>query len=181
MKKTSLSFFVITAFAIYAVYQQVVHSSPADNSAVSLSLPAVLPAPVVVPAPTAPVAGQNPPTSPTPVKTPAAPQPAPTPTPPPVAQGQYKNGQYTGISADAYYGNIQVRAVISGGKLSDVIFLDYPHDRGTSIAINSQAMPYLKSEAIAAQSAQVDIVSGATDSSSAFVQSLASALSQAKN
>ncbi len=94
---------------------------------------------------------------------------------------QYKDGQYTGDSADAYYGNIQVQVTISGGKIADVVFLDYPHDRRTSVEINSQAMPYLKQEAIAAQSANVDIVSGATDTSRAFIQSLQSALDKAKS
>ena len=42
-------------------------------------------------------------------------------------------------------------------------------------------MPNLKQEAITAQNAQVDIVSGATDTSNAFMQSLSSALSQAKS
>lgn len=102
----------------------------------------------------------------------------PVPKPP---SSQYKDGQYTGDSADAYYGNIQVRVTISGGKITDVVFLDYPQDRNTSIEINSQAMPYLKQEAIAAQSANVDIVSGATDSSRAFIQSLQSALTKAKS
>lgn len=97
------------------------------------------------------------------------------------SNGIYKDGTYTGISANAYYGNIQVEAVINGGKLTDVQFLDYPQDRRTSIRINRQAMPYLKKEAIQAQSANVDTVSGASDSSGAFRQSLASALSQAKN
>ena len=98
---------------------------------------------------------------------------------PPAKQGQYKDGTYTGNPADAFYGNIQVQAIISGGRITDVQFLQYPNDRSTSIAINSQAMPYLKQEAIQAQSANVDIVSGATDSSQAFQESLASALSQA--
>lgn len=107
--------------------------------------------------------------------------PQPSTTVPTVApRGQYKDGTYTGSPADAFYGNIQVQAVISNGKIADVVFLQYPNDRGTSIEINSQAMPYLKQEAIAAQNANVDIVSGATDSSMAFRQSLASALSQAK-
>lgn len=96
-----------------------------------------------------------------------------------VTQGQYKDGSYTGSVADAFYGNIQVKAVVSGGKITDVIFLQHPNDRSTSIEINNQAMPYLKQEAIAAQSASVDIVSGATDSSIAFQESLKAALSKA--
>lgn len=93
--------------------------------------------------------------------------------------GKYKDGTYTGAAADAYYGNIQVRAMIQNSRLADVKFLQHPSDRQTSIAINSRAMPYLRSEAISAQNANVDIVTGATDSSLAFRQSLASALSQA--
>jgi uncharacterized protein with FMN-binding domain len=95
------------------------------------------------------------------------------------SSGKYNNGTYIGNAADAYYGNIQVKVVISGGKIADVIFLQYPNDRSTSRIINQQAMPQLKSEAIQAQSAKVDGVSGASDSSAAFKQSLASALSQA--
>jgi uncharacterized protein with FMN-binding domain len=92
----------------------------------------------------------------------------------------YRNGTYTGNSADAYYGYIQVKAVITNGRLTDVIFLDHPQDRGTSIRINTYAMPILKSEAIKAQSAKVNTVSGASDSSAAFRESLANALAQAK-
>jgi uncharacterized protein with FMN-binding domain len=92
----------------------------------------------------------------------------------------YKNGQYTGDVTDAFYGNVQVQATVAGGKITDVTFLQYPSDRSRSININSQAMPYLKQEAIAAQSASVDIVSGATATSQAFISSLASALNQAK-
>ena len=92
----------------------------------------------------------------------------------------YKDGTYTGSAADAYYGNIQVSATISGGKITNVEFLQYPNDNPHSISVNTQAMPYLKQEAIAAQSAQVDIVSGATDTSDAFIQSLSSALAQAQ-
>jgi uncharacterized protein with FMN-binding domain len=97
-----------------------------------------------------------------------------------VANALYKDGQYDGRIADAYYGNVQVRAIIQGGKLTDVQFLSYPNDRNQSIEINSHALPILKSEAIKAQSAQVDIVSGATNTSNAFINSLSSALSQAK-
>lgn len=95
------------------------------------------------------------------------------------AKGQYRNGSYTGSVADAFYGNVQVKAVISGGKLADVQFLQYPNDRGHSIEINQYATPLLKQEAITAQNANVDLVSGATATSEAFIQSLTNALSQA--
>lgn len=92
----------------------------------------------------------------------------------------YKDGTYTGSVEDAFYGYIQVQAVITGGRLNDVIFLKYPNDNATSRFINQEAMPILKSEAIQAQSANVDLVSGASDSSPAFVRSLSFALSKAK-
>lgn len=98
----------------------------------------------------------------------------------PVGSITYKDGTYTGNVADAFYGNVQVQATVSGGKITDVAFLQYPGDRSTSVRINSQAMPMLKQEAIQAQSAQVDGVSGATDTSKAFIESLSSALNQAK-
>jgi uncharacterized protein with FMN-binding domain len=92
----------------------------------------------------------------------------------------FKDGTYTGTVADAYYGSVQVSATISGGKLTSVQFLQYPDTHSTSIAINSQAMPYLQQEAIQAQSANVSVVSGATLTSQAFIQSLTAALSQAQ-
>jgi uncharacterized protein with FMN-binding domain len=96
-----------------------------------------------------------------------------------LTKGPYKDGKFIGNVADAYYGYVQVQVNITGGKISDVIFLQYPNDRRTSIEINSQAMPYLKQEAISAQSAKVNYVSGATQTSRAFKESLSGALQQA--
>jgi len=95
-------------------------------------------------------------------------------------RGLFKDGSYTGPSVDAYYGYVQVKAIISGGRLVDVQFLDYPQDRGNSIRINNYALPILKQEAIQAQSANVNAVSGASATSPAFVESLSSALNQAR-
>jgi uncharacterized protein with FMN-binding domain len=92
----------------------------------------------------------------------------------------YKDGSYTGSVADAFYGNIQVRVTISSGKIADIHFLQYPNDNPNSLYINQQADPMLKQEAIQAQNAQVDTITGATDSSMAFEQSLSAALNQAK-
>lgn len=91
----------------------------------------------------------------------------------------YKDGTYTGSTTDAYYGNVQVQAAISGGRITGVKFLQYPNTHSTSVYINEQAMPYLQQEAIKAQNAHVNIISGATYTSQAFAQSLSSALSQA--
>ena len=75
---------------------------------------------------------------------------------------------------------MQIQAVIQHGKIAQVKWLRYPKDRSRSIYINIYAGPQLSSEAIQAQGAQVDIVTGATDSSVAFMVSLADALSQAQ-
>jgi len=115
---------------------------------------------------------------------PAAPGPQTAPGPMmggPMMRRAFVDGSYTGTPADAYYGTVQVKAIIQNGKIADVQFLQYPNDRPNSRFINDQAMPLLTQEAIVAQSAQVDGVSGATFTSQAFQQSLASALVLAKN
>lgn len=154
LKKILLSVFVILTFVAYVFQQK--HDV---EGGVKLTLPAT---------------NQNN-TTPSPT-TPTATTPSTTTT----TATTYKDGTYTGSVADAFYGNIQVQVVIQSGKITDVIFLQHPQDRSTSVYINSQAMPILKEEAIQTQSANVDLVSGATDSSNAFVQSLQAALSQAQ-
>lgn len=99
----------------------------------------------------------------------------------PAQTGAYRDGTYVGPSVNAYYGNVKAEAIVSGGKLANVKFLEYPNTHAISVYINSQAMPYLTQEAVQAQSANVNIVSGATFTSQAFIQSLGSALAQAKN
>lgn len=91
----------------------------------------------------------------------------------------YKDGTYNGSVADAYYGQVQVAVTISSGKISNVKFLQYPNTHSTSVYINQQAMPYLKQEAIQSQNSNVQIISGATFTSQAFIQSLSNALSKA--
>lgn len=154
MRKILLSFFVIVVFAFYVLHQKQEQSE------------GVVPSP---PTPTSSGSISNTGTS-------SISQPTSS-----TAQGAYKDGTYIGDTANAFYGNMQVKVTIRGGKITDVAFLQYPNDRGQSIMINQRAMPILKQEAIAAQNAQVDTVSGATDSSQAFRESLAQALSQAAN
>jgi uncharacterized protein with FMN-binding domain len=113
------------------------------------------------------------------VVTPPPPAPAPTPTPTPTKTG-YKDGVYTGSVADAFYGLLQVQVIIKRGLINDIVFLAYPDDRENSLFINGQAMPILTEEAIEAQSADVDIISGATETSIAFKESLGVALAAAK-
>ena len=96
------------------------------------------------------------------------------------ADSTYKDGIFTGDVVDAYYGDIQVSATISNGKLSDIGFLKYPQGNNETNEKSSHSLPILKSEAIASQSAKVDIVSGATQTAQGFMISLNSALNKAK-
>ncbi len=186
MKKFLVSAFFVVAFGAYATYNYFTNATNAQQPVTAVTIPPTnTSGPVTFPVSSANSApGAAPPvnTTPTPTQPTVSVTPTPVQTPPPqkTSTGEYVDGTYTGSTANAYYGNIQVEAVISGGKLTDVVFLQYPSDRSTSRFINQQAMPELKAEAIQAQSANVDGVSGASDSSAAFEQSLASALSQAQ-
>ena len=73
------------------------------------------------------------------------------------------------------YGPIQVRVTVDNGQVTAVELTEEPGD-GRSRFINSRAVPILVSQALKAQSAQIDGVSGATDTSHAFMQALANAL-----
>jgi len=97
------------------------------------------------------------------------------------ANGHYRDGSYTGPETDAYYGLMRIQAIVQGGHLVSIKVLEYPSDRRTSVAINRQALPMLRDEVIAAQSANVDIITGATLSSRAFIESLGGALNQASS
>jgi uncharacterized protein with FMN-binding domain len=169
MKKFFLSFFVVVISAGYVVYQYG-GGAPVGTKVAVAKAPQTTHVPKASPPP------------PAPTPTPTTPTPTPTPTPPPAPKpkGQYTDGTYTGAAADAYYGFVQIKVGIQGGKLVTVDFLQYPNDRRTSQYINEQAMPLLKQEAIQAQSANVSGVSGASDTSMAFKQSLGDALAQAK-
>jgi uncharacterized protein with FMN-binding domain len=94
--------------------------------------------------------------------------------------GQYTDGTYTGAVADAFYGKLQVTITVKGGAITNVTFPQAPSG-GHSSDVSAVALPQLAQEAIAAQSANVNVVSGATQDSQAFQQSLASALAQAKS
>src|SRR5215469_8379979 len=92
----------------------------------------------------------------------------------------YKDGEFTGDPVEILWGIVQVKAVIQDGRITDVQFLQMPFDRARSVEISDLAKPLLKSEAIKAQSAQVDLVTSATMTSLGFRETLASALAQAK-
>jgi uncharacterized protein with FMN-binding domain len=181
LRKFTVSAFVVLTFIAYALHQQVMNpiSAAVSNPPVSggpqgqAAVQPTTPSFVVTPArPAQQPAQQAAPTNPPPTNTPA-------PTASAVAQGQYKDGQYTGGNYNVFYGNVQVKAIIQGGKLTNVQVLNYPSDRRTSQRINQQAIPWLTQEAVQAQSANVDFISGATLTSEGFLQSLQDALTNA--
>jgi uncharacterized protein with FMN-binding domain len=108
---------------------------------------------------------------------PNAPQQATTPSPGSGASGV--NGTFTGQAVDAFYGLVQVRVTVSGGKIVDVQPLQLPNDRARSAYISQVAGPMLRTEALQGQSARIDIISGATYTSQGYSQSLETALQQA--
>jgi uncharacterized protein with FMN-binding domain len=85
----------------------------------------------------------------------------------------------TGDTAQTRWGPVQVQITVAGGKITDVTPVQYPNGNGRDQEINSYALPVLAKEALAAQSANIDHVSGATVTSDGYVQSLQSAIDQA--
>jgi uncharacterized protein with FMN-binding domain len=65
-------------------------------------------------------------------------------------------------------------------KITAVSVPTYPNHTDRSVYINSQALPILKRETLQAQRANINLVSGASDSSQAFAASLQSAILKAK-
>ncbi|WP_327728576.1 FMN-binding protein [Streptomyces sp. NBC_00487] len=85
----------------------------------------------------------------------------------------------TGDSVQTRYGPVQVRVTLKDGRLTDVTAVTYPQENPRDQRINSYAIPQLTREALTAQSADIDTVSGATYTSEGYRQSLQSALDSA--
>lgn len=117
----------------------------------------------------------------TPPATTAPPPQGTTPTtgaPPPPTRNA-GNQTVEGDAISTRYGDVQVRVVVAGGRLVDVQAEQLPSDRSRSQAISSDAGPQLRNEALRAQSARINTVSGATYTSDGYAQSLQSALDRA--
>ena len=91
----------------------------------------------------------------------------------------YKDGTYTGSTVQHPYGTVTVTVTISGGKISNVTAQALDRGDRRSQSIDSQAVPIMKSEVLAANSANVQTLSGATYTSGAYITSLQSALAKA--
>jgi uncharacterized protein with FMN-binding domain len=89
------------------------------------------------------------------------------------------SGTYTGDAVSTRWGTVQVQITVQGGKVTKSEAVRYPSDNPRDQEINAYALPILAQEAVAAQSARIDAVSGATVTSGGYVQSLQSAIDQA--
>jgi uncharacterized protein with FMN-binding domain len=90
-----------------------------------------------------------------------------------------KSGTYVGDPVSSQFSTIQVEVVVSGGKISDIKLLEDTDEDEHSAQVDGYAVPILRSEALSAQSANVDMVSGATFTSQSYTQSLQSAIDRA--
>ena len=84
---------------------------------------------------------------------------------------------YVGSRQSDRWGSLQVTVTVTSGKITNITYTTTAGD-GKSLSIEARATPTLKSEVLAAQSAQVSSVSGATYTSTKYLTSLQSALDQ---
>lgn len=91
----------------------------------------------------------------------------------------YKDGTYTGAVSRTNKGDFQVSVVVQGGKIANVNVLLQP-DEEFSQSINKTALPKYVEEAIEAQSSDIALVSGASETFKGFKGSLQDALNKAK-
>ena len=90
-----------------------------------------------------------------------------------------KTKTYTGSVAQTRWGPVQVQITVQDGKITKVTVLQQPNGNHKDAEINSYALPILVQDTLDAQSAQIDMVSGATVTSDGYITSLQSALDQA--
>ncbi len=85
----------------------------------------------------------------------------------------------TGTVVQTRWGPVQVQLEVGSNKITKVSVLQYPSGNGKDQEINSYALPILTQETVTSQGANIDMVSGATVTSTGYLQSLQSALDQA--
>lgn len=85
----------------------------------------------------------------------------------------------TGDVASTQWGPVQVQITVKGGSITKVTVPTYPSGNPRDTEINDYALPILIQETTKAQSAQIDMVSGATVTSTGYLESLQSAIDRA--
>jgi uncharacterized protein with FMN-binding domain len=89
------------------------------------------------------------------------------------------NGTFAGSTVQTRFGPMQVEIVVADGKITDVKALQLTNQGGRSVQISNYAAPILRKEVLAAQSAKVSSVGGATYTSEGYLSSLQSAIDKA--
>ena len=105
--------------------------------------------------------------------------PQPTATLEPTAAPTATTQTITGPAISYFFGTAQVQVTLQNGQITKVIALQLPSE-GQSAWISQQVEPMLRSEVMAAQSAKINLISGATYTSAAYAQSLQAALDKAR-
>ncbi|MFI9353898.1 FMN-binding protein [Streptomyces lydicus] len=105
--------------------------------------------------------------------------PAPSPSGSPRRGGHPADGTYTGAPISTRYGDVQVAATVTAGRLTAVKVLRAPSENGRDREIAAYALPRLTHEALSVHSARIDAVSGASYTSEGYIRSLQSALDRA--
>lgn len=95
------------------------------------------------------------------------------------SSGSTGSGTYKGNTVQTRFGPVQVQITVANGKITDVTALQLTNTDGKSIQISNRAAPLLRSKVLAAQSANVQTVSGATITSDAYLTSLQAAIDAA--
>lgn len=107
------------------------------------------------------------------------PPPASTPTPVSTPKPAGVSGTFTGAQGNTRFGPVQVQITVVNGKITNAVALTYPTGSFRDQQINQQAIPYLIQETLAAQSANIQGVGGASYTSQGWANSLQSALTKA--
>jgi uncharacterized protein with FMN-binding domain len=89
------------------------------------------------------------------------------------------SGRFDGDAIVTRFGVVQVRITVDDGRITSVEALQVPNRDRHDYLINERAVPILNAEAVRTQSADVDLVSGATLTSHAYAESLQSAIDKA--
>jgi uncharacterized protein with FMN-binding domain len=89
------------------------------------------------------------------------------------------SGTFTGDAVDTQWGVVQVRIVVTNGKITKATAIRFPNGNHHDDEINSWAIPQLEQETVTASSAKIDALSGATVTSDGYISSLQSAVDKA--
>jgi uncharacterized protein with FMN-binding domain len=99
---------------------------------------------------------------------------------PPIPAGTHlEDGDYESEKVAFEWGDLRVRIVVTGGRITTVQIMSYPDHRSQSLYLIQLADPILTSEVIKSQQSNVDVVSSATNTSIAFQDAIASAIIKA--